>query len=294
MKKIRILLFILLVIGGGTMLFGCSKKTKEVTIEDMQKRDPKYEGLCAVTYSHGGGMEGSSHRIEYEKKEDQVTLTFSDSDDPGQADLVCVYRVKDIFDELDDFVKKYNLSVWEDFPESEMEVLDAPSTSVSLTFLPPEGERFPKWVSIDYDREIPREGYDILKELMSKIIALRDDKDLVDVYFEGDHEIRVGRDIENSDEEIRDILLGYWSTDEKRFDVNTYTEEADLLLPDQEWKHYVLKEQVNEPYRDSDSSWYRIYAGKEDETDLLYVSVKGPYILVEDGADLSIQFTRGR
>ena len=64
------------------MFFGCSKKTKEVTIEDMQKRDPKYEGLCAVTYSHGGGMEGSSHRIEYEKKDEQVTLTFSDSDDP--------------------------------------------------------------------------------------------------------------------------------------------------------------------------------------------------------------------
>ena len=62
------------------------KKNEEITVESLKKKKPKYEDLQGVLYFHGGGMEGSDHRVELKKEDDgTLFLTFCDSSDPGQA-----------------------------------------------------------------------------------------------------------------------------------------------------------------------------------------------------------------
>ena len=61
-------------------MFSACKK-KEMTLDDLKKREPKCEGLDGLSYYHGGGMEGSTHHIELKTEKDgRITLTYQDLD----------------------------------------------------------------------------------------------------------------------------------------------------------------------------------------------------------------------
>ena len=125
-------------------MFSACKK-KEMTLDDLKKREPKCEGLDGLSYYHCGGMEGSTHHIELKTEKDgRITLTYQDADDPGMYDRYRIYEVDNdkIFEELDQMVREYNMSLWDEFPESEYEVLDAPGTSVTLHFVPQNGKKY--------------------------------------------------------------------------------------------------------------------------------------------------------
>ena len=269
------------------MFSGCKKK--ELTVSDLQKKKAKYEGLCEVYYYHGGGMEGSSFSFSLEKEAGRVLLKQEERNYAGQVSLCYVYQTEDIFEELDDIVKEYNLSVWDEIPESEYFALDAPSTHMTLTFLPEEGGKFNRSMTIDYDKELPQGGVEILNDFVKRILSLRKEENLIDISFEA---IRLARDIENSEEEIEKILLGYWNCEDGLLEYG-YSNEAELYLNQQNKKTYVLKETVNEPYKEANSSWYQIYVNQEDEEDLFYLAFDLPYLLIEYEDGTLFKFQRG-
>ena len=276
------------------MLFGCSKKAKEVTLDDIKGREPRYEGLKGISYYHGGGMEGSTHRVELKKEEDgRITLTYQDADDPGICDRYRIYEVKNeaVLDELDDMVKEYNLSLWDEFPESEFEVLDAPGTSLTLYFAPQDGNRYDCSVLIDYDKEMPRDCFDVLHSFMARVHEERKVESLVETYLEDrdGNRIYTGWDIANSEEEIDELLRGYWRDEASDVMLYCYEEETMLLnFNGVERRYYQPLETVHEPLDENRCSWYRTYVNKEDEEDKIFLTMDLCRLYIEDATGLSI------
>lgn len=293
MRKGLLILTAVSILIGGLMFSACKKK--EITLDDLKKREPKYEGLSGVSYYHGGGMEGSTHRVELKTEKDgRITLTYQDAEDPGMYDRYRVYEVDNekIFEELDQMVREYNMSLWEEFPESEYEVLDAPGTSLSLYFAPQNGKKYGESVHIDYDKEIPREGYDVLNTFMSKVSACRKKENLLETWLEnyGEEKIYSGRDIENSEEEIDELLKGYWHDENYETKLYYYHDEEPMLVNFNgvEKRYYQLKETVHEVLDDNDCSWYRVYVNKEDENDLIYLTMDSYQLYVKDASGYSL------
>ncbi len=264
---------------------GCGKKKKELTLDDLKKMDPAYEGLCGVSYYHGGGMEGSYHSIEVSSEDGKVLLTYEDSNDPGQCRRIRVYDISslNVLDELDAMVKEYNMSVWDCFPESEYEVLDAPGTGLTLYFRP-EGEKYLKSVHIDYDKEVPGGCFGVLHAFMDKVNSCADDSLLTETYLKGydDQKIRSGREVPNTEEEIELLCEGYWRNGEILL---MYYPDYGPALTDFNGikrRDYVFRETVAEPLGDHDCSWHRILVNEEDENDLLYMTMDSYHLYVED------------
>lgn len=263
-------------------------KSDELTLEDLKAREPQYEGLKGVRYSHGGGMEGSSHSVELKTDEDgKILVIYSDRSDPGTADRVRVYEGNNdhIFEELDEIVNEYNLSVWDDLPEPEEFALDAPSTALTLYFVPQKGDKYMSSMTIDYDDVFPKDGYEVLNSFMKKIYECGQDGVLIETYLEdyNGNRIYTGKEIENSEEEMMELIKGSWGNGNASVYIYFNDEPETINFRSDERKEYTLKEIVHEPLDDNDCSWYKVYANKEDEEDLLYLTMNGYQLYAKDG-----------
>lgn len=259
-------------------------RKKEPTLASLKAKAPKYEDLRGLRYYHGGGMEGTSHSVEVNVDEEGKTIIrLDDSFSWNFPARIRIYEADpSLLDTLNDYVKEYNLSVWDDLPESEYEVLDAPGTGLSLYFAVP-GEKYLEPVSIDYDDVFPEGGYDVLNGFMRKVSEATEDGTLIETYLEDrdDNRIYAGRDIENSDEEIELLLTGYWQSDEDRI----YFDRVDDIVVigiGRERRDFEVREIVHENYGDHDASWYAVLVNKEDESDRLIVTIDGWRLFVSD------------
>ncbi|MBQ6335110.1 MAG: hypothetical protein IJI46_08595 [Erysipelotrichaceae bacterium] len=262
---------------------GVMTTNKELTIEDLKAMDPQYEKLCSVNYYHGGGMEGSDHHRELKKNDDgSLTYTVTNRNFVGAIGVCKVYEIKDqdLFDTLEAYVKEYNLSVWDKLPEEEFFALDAPSTSLTLGFKP-EGKKYLQTMTISYDRQFPEGGYEVLNNFL-KIIA-EQAGDLKDLYYNdrGEYDFRIGKDIENTDEEIGLVLQDYWRNEEMSVEANDYEKTLSIFI-NQEEEVYKLKKTVHETLDDHNSSWYRIYVSTENEDKLYYVTLDDDVLILKD------------
>ncbi len=81
--------------------------------------------------------------------------------------------------------------------------------------------------------------------------------------------IDCGRTVENTDEEIFDLVWGRW-TDGKESVYLYETEKMQIFPHDGNTeKDYDLRQIVHEPLDDVDASWHLIYENTEDASDLL-------------------------
>ena len=272
-----------------------NKKNEEITVESLKKKKPKYEDLQGVLYFHGGGMEGSDHRVELKKEDDgTLSLTFCDSSDPGQAVRVLVYEADpSLLEQLDAYVREYNLSVWDELSESEYQVLDAPSTHLYLYFNDPD-TGYLRSVRIDYDREFPEGGYAVVNGFVSLLAGGSKDAVYKETYLETWNEDRIytGKDIENNDEEIRELLLGCWTDGKTKLYVE-YDDTIRLITEDEEGSRtFVFKQIVHECYEDLDSSWYAVAVNVEEEEDQLIMAIDGYRMYIGDGEKIDTFLVR--
>ena len=219
--------------------------THKMSLAQLKKKQPQYTGLVGASLSHGGGMNGERYltSIEYDKDR-QIIYTTEESPEHYVPALVTVYEVEDpdAMNKLDAYVAEYNMSVWDKIPESGIEVLDAPGTSLHLRFKASEDQRFADSMTIDYDLDLSNECFDVLHDFTKKMGSYPMKQ--IDRYFSNynDENIYLGKDIENSDEQIGHVFI--------------YSDEfVDYELKDAQ----IVPEQL----KDHDSSWYVKYGSDE-------------------------------
>ena len=110
-----------------------------------------------------------------------------------------------------------------------------------------------------------------------------EEEKLIDHYVMADEEkISSGKEIENDENQIRELIRGYWN-DEGSY---AYLDpEDELLLFDLggiEKREYDMKQIVHEAYGEHEANWYLIYVNREDENDTVCITMDQGTLYLED------------
>ena len=283
MKKLLIIIIIVVLMLAAVVLGIRFMKNRRsnITIEDLQKKQARYEDLVKVAYFSGGGMGGSVDRQELYLEDGQIYCVIEKSAYMGEPLLVRKYKITDekALDELKAYVKEYNLSVWDSLPKSGIEVLDAPSTSWTLTFKD-NGET--SWVNINDDLEFPEGGYSVLNGLNRLMAGYVEKGEQIEAYlsdfYDEDYRVYVGRDINNTDEEISKLTYGYWYNGDYRIEIDEEGLRTGFGNGDEN-EPYLLEKTVHEPYKDYDCGFYQIYGQNGRH---LYIMIEDFRLRAED------------
>lgn len=173
MKKIIIAaVVILVVIGIITAVAVITKNSMKNHILDgpgMERQPHDYINSCS--YSYGGGMEGESEHIELTMlsdcsfsysyyycptnggEETKVEKTFADS--------------QPVMDAIKEICKRTGVLTWGELPDSELMLLDAPTTAISFRFFDN------CFYSVNSNDEIPEDSYGIFNEIYNYLISLK-------------------------------------------------------------------------------------------------------------------------
>ena len=297
MKK-KLIIILLILLTGGALVFNAMKPkelSKKTTIEQLKKIKSEHGELLSVSFHRGGGMNGDSFSQTIERnKEGQVVLTVKNSPEHWIPLRVWEYLIEDedVFAKLRAYSDEYNLPAWKDFPfDDEMIALDAPSSSIGLVF---NDEEYGGWkreyYSISYENVVPEGGYDVLNGFVSLIGSYAKKENLIRTYLEcDDKQIFTGRDIENSEEEIEELIKGYWMSEElgddgySRYSLYTspYQEEVEFYQRGGDKINFQREDTIHEPLSDYDSSWYFVLKDMEDASNLYYLTTEGDKLYLE-------------
>ena len=277
MRKLFVLLSVAIL-----LLSGCrttEKLNERMTIKDLQNKEPRYEKLDAVRYYTGGGMDGSIEDIEIFAEDGRLYGQIRELAYYGIPTRVRRYLLKDeVMKDLEEYVRLYNLSIWDELEKSELIALDAPTTSYTLTFNDGDDKA---WVNISDDLILPEGAYDILKGLLKLMRDHISNGQLIDAYqgdLTDDKQIHVARQITNTAEEIEFLLHGHWHNGQYYIEIDDdelktgFNDETDN-------GPYHLKQTVNEPYKDYDCGFYRVYENYDRH---LYLLLQDFMLIIED------------
>ncbi|MBQ2657819.1 MAG: hypothetical protein IJF87_04535 [Erysipelotrichaceae bacterium] len=297
MKK-KLIIILLILLTGGTLVFGAMKPkglSKKTTIEQLKKIKSEHGELLCVSFHRGGGMNGDNFSQTIERnKEGQIVLTVKESPEHWIPLRVWEYLIEDedVFAKLRAYSDEYNLPAWKDLPFDEENIaLDAPSSSIGLIF---NDEEYGGWrreyYTISYENVIPEGGYDVLNGFVSLIGSYAKKENLIRTYLEcDDNQILTGRDIENSEEEIEKLIMGYWGSEElgddgySRYSLYTspYEEGMELYQRGGDKIIFQREQTIHESLADYDSSWYFILKDTGDPEKLYYLTVAGDKLYLE-------------
>ncbi len=294
-----ILISLIVLLLGGAVVFGLwfqNNYRRKMSLAQLQKKDPQYTGLIYASLSNGGGMNGERYltSIGYDENK-KIIYTTEESPEHYVPALVTVYEVEDsnAMKELDEYVGKYNMSVWDKIPLSDMQVLDAPSTSLNLQFKASEDQKYTDYMTISYERDLSDECFEVLRNFTRKMSSYP--KRQIDRYFSNYNEdnIYIGKDIENDDEQIKTVLNGYFYNDENR-SIYADAYEGNLRIRgiySEDFVDYDIEEAqiVHEQFKDYDCSWYVRY-GTEEEA--FYVTASYEKLFIEDSQGNTYVLTR--
>ena len=262
-------------------------KKKEITVADLQKVKVDYDRLLEVSFNIMGGME-DTHQKRYLTLEEGVPVYIEEiTSDRSLPIRVKKYSVEDetIFDRMSAYIREYNLPAWSELPfDEEMIALDAPGTYIYLLYDNSAIGGYQRTsFTIDYDDKIPEEGYPILQKLREDLLSNKDESRLIETYLlpdsdNEDYRIYTGRDIENTDDEIQELLRGFWKNEENGSYLDLYRFDDGLKF---KGETYELKKIVHETLNDLDSSWHAIFGHEGEELKLTVV--KDKLILINDG-----------
>ena len=243
---------------------------RKMSLAQLKKKQPQYTGLVYASLSHGGGMNGERYlnSIGYDENK-KIIYTTEESPEHFVPALVTVFEVEnpDAMKELDEYVAEYNMSVWDKIPESGIEVLDAPSTSLNLRFKASEDQRFADYMTISYDLDLSDECFEVLHNFTRKMGSYPMKQ--IDKYFSGNSEekIYLGKDIENSDEQIKQVLCGYFYNKDNGVFADLYDGNLRIRgVYSDEYVDYDIEDAqiVHEQLKDYDCSWHVKYGSEEN------------------------------
>ena len=306
-KKLGLILLIVLI--GGALVFGFLKTkglSKKTTIEQLKKIKTEHGQLLSASYRHGGGMNGDSFSQTIRTEKDGTTiLEVRESSEYWIPIRVWEYLIDDeeVYVKLRNYIDEYNLSAWKDLPfDEEMIALDAPSSSIGLVFNDEAygGSRM-EYCTISYENYVPEGGYEVLNGFVSLIESYCREEKLIRTYLDVDGDrIFTGRDIENSDEEIAELIKGNWYSTEYGEDgysayglyTAPYDEEMDLYRRGGDRTTLQDEEIIHEPLSAYDSSWHLILKDQNDPGSLYYLTLEKDRLYLETPEKETIEFTR--
>ena len=128
--------------------------------------------ITSCRYYTGGGMNGGSSYIEvYTAEDNKVYLSYYDCPYIGaEEDSYTIEVGTGALDEIQKAFYSRKFLSWGKLPKSDLELLDAPQTTLSVTY--GDGEMY----SVSSSDEIPEEGYKIFGEIYS----------ILNLYTQGD------------------------------------------------------------------------------------------------------------
>ncbi len=128
---------------------------------DMER--PLCYTITSCRYYTGGGMDGSSSSIEiYIGEDNKVYLSYYDCPYIGaEEENYTIEVVSGALDEIQQAFYNRRFLSWGKLPKSDLELLDAPQTTITVTY--GDGEMY----SVSSSDEIPGEGYKIFNEIYS-------------------------------------------------------------------------------------------------------------------------------
>ena len=133
---------------------------------------PLCDTITSCRYYTGGGMDGGSTSIEvYTAEDNKVYLSYYDCPYIGAEEKSYTIEVgADALNEIQQTFYNREFLSWGKLPKSDLELLDAPQTTLSVTY--GDGEMY----SVSGSGEIPGEGYKIFSEIYS----------ILNLYTQGD------------------------------------------------------------------------------------------------------------
>ncbi len=119
--------------------------------------------ITSCRYYTGGGMDGGSNSIEiYTGEDNKIYLSYSDCPYVGAEEESYTIEVGPMaLTEIQHICYSRSLLSWGKLEKSELILLDAPQTTISVTY--GDGEIY----SVSDSDEIPGEGYKIFSEIYS-------------------------------------------------------------------------------------------------------------------------------
>jgi hypothetical protein len=116
---------------------------------------------------------------------------------------------------------------------------------------------------------------------------------LCDTYlydFDDERKIYVGKDIENSDEDVEKIIHNDWENGDVRL-YGGYDSVLIINYGDYENNEFRIKEIIHEPYRDHNASWYIVLENENDENKPIYLTMDDWRLFISDekGNDLYLE-----
>jgi len=134
-------------------------------------RPPCYT-ITSCRYYTGGGMDGGSNSVEvYTGEDNKIYLSYYDCPYIGAEEKSYTIEVGPMaLTEIQQACYSRRLLSWGKLPKSDLELLDAPQTILTVTY--GDGEMY----SVSSSDEIPGEGYKIFGEIYS----------ILNLYTQGD------------------------------------------------------------------------------------------------------------
>ena len=266
----------------GTLLSACKKEPEETPVpsptpsdgafvlpEELQK-DLPHGKLKSVSYVSGGGMEGGTDDAELSVTEDgmvQLKTTYSEAH--MFPLLVCTYEAEEaLMQEIAEWIDTYHLCAWSQLPKSEIEVLDAPTTSLIMRF--DDHHTY----SISDDKEIPDGGGKILGHVEQLIRSAAREEKMKEFYLQEWNEdpVYTGRDDILDDDTAKWTLQGYWRCEDPFIYAEFEGEEASIMRG------------PNTPYEESS---YELFPFPYEEADCCF------HIVLDNEAQTVIWLEKG-
>ncbi|MCR4951347.1 MAG: hypothetical protein K6A40_08510 [Solobacterium sp.] len=228
----------------GTLLSACKKEPEETPSPSpapssdvsVLPEDLPHGKLKSISYFSGGGMEGGTDDAELSFMEDgtvQLKTTYSEAH--MFPLLVCTYEADEaLMQEIAEWIDTYHLCGWSQLPKSEIEVLDAPSTSLIMRFDDHQS------YTISDDRELPDGGGKILDHVEQLIRSAAREEKMKEFYLQEWNEdpVYTGRDDILDDDTAKWTLQGYWRC------------EDPFICAEFEGENVSLMRAPNTPYED--------------------------------------------
>ena len=292
--------------------------SKKVTLSQLKKVTVEHGPLIETDISTGGGMLGDSDNSSLTLESDG-RICYTSEASPMHNIPIRGYRylVKDqtILDRLGEYIRENNLSVWDKLPfDDEFIALDAPSTTIRMIFNDESvGGKRRSSHRISYDNVIPEGGYKILEGFHDLYNEALKDTELLETYllYDGD-KVYSGRNIENTDDEAKLFLMGFWTSTHQtkiladgtkqetvfeqgnyNFDYSGWEDTITLQayqLDDVD-KTYRLDSIVHEPLSDYDCSWYFRFVSEGEEPEELCMTINGAVIYARIAIPESEEYT---
>ncbi len=154
------------------VVIGISKSKMKMNVLDgpgMERQPEDY--LTACTYYEGGGMEGGYESLELRLQHDGTVL-FRYSSCPHNGAQEESYEKSfpsnAVFSTIRDICKKTGVLTWGTLPESDLQLLDAPVTSVSFSYF--EDQQY----TVHQNQLLPESGEGLFNEIYNALISLKE------------------------------------------------------------------------------------------------------------------------